>query len=72
MKRQLNENQRMQSKKEMTGNIGGHFICQKSTISEYENDKIDLKFSVLKEIAKSSLILLLVICQENRMRILTM
>ena len=26
--------------------------AKKSTISEYENDKIDLKFSVLKEIAK--------------------
>ena len=28
-------------------------IPKKSTISEYENDKIDLKFSVLKEIAKA-------------------
>ena len=27
--------------------------AKKSTISEYENDKIDLKFSVLKEIAKA-------------------
>ena len=27
-------------------------FTKKSTISEYENDKIDLKFSVLKEIAK--------------------
>ena len=28
-------------------------FTKKSTISEYENDKIDLKFSVLKEIAKA-------------------
>ena len=28
-------------------------FTEKSTISEYENDKIDLKFSVLKEIAKA-------------------
>ena len=27
--------------------------AKKSTISEYENDKIDLKYSVLKEIAKA-------------------
>ena len=27
-------------------------FTKKSTISEYENDKIDLKYSVLKEIAK--------------------
>lgn len=28
-------------------------FTKKSTISEYENDKIDLKYSVLKEIAKA-------------------
>lgn len=28
-------------------------FTKKSTISEYENDKIDIKYSVLKEIAKA-------------------
>ena len=41
-------------KKGMTQEVLAEILyTKKSTISEYENDKIDLKYSVLKEIAKA-------------------